>query len=200
MTDKLPPMTASRAAYFMERFKKEEKLLGPNEQAAVDFVIEMLEGRQAVREAVPEGIIAKCERESGTCVMVHDKGSENHEPCNASNCAYMREAVPEIDHRCSPSILSKLPPIKFTGKALKAALEMIAPDGTDEQLGQSVCIQWRDEGTDVDGHHAPAGWCAWDSEYPEEGSILIAAAQGHRDATMIRCADHPRETTWGPPC
>ena len=35
-------MTAHRAAYFMERFKKEEKLLGPNEQAAVDFVIGML--------------------------------------------------------------------------------------------------------------------------------------------------------------
>lgn len=36
------PMTASRALYFMERFKREEKLLGPNEQAAVDFVIAML--------------------------------------------------------------------------------------------------------------------------------------------------------------
>lgn len=35
-------MTAHRATYFMERFKKEEKLLGPNEQAAVDFVIDML--------------------------------------------------------------------------------------------------------------------------------------------------------------
>ena len=36
------PMTAKRAAYFMERFKKDEKLLGPNEQAAVAFVLEML--------------------------------------------------------------------------------------------------------------------------------------------------------------
>ena len=35
-------MTAHRAAYFMERFKREEKLLGPNEKAAVDFVIAML--------------------------------------------------------------------------------------------------------------------------------------------------------------
>lgn len=89
----------------------------------------------------------------------------------------VREAVPEIDQRCRPSILSKLPPIQLTGQALKAALEMIAPDGTDEQLAQSVCIQWRDECIDVDGHPAPAGWCAWDYEYPEEGSILIAAAQ-----------------------
>lgn len=35
-------MTAHRAMYFMERFKREEKLLGPNEQAALDFVIAML--------------------------------------------------------------------------------------------------------------------------------------------------------------
>lgn len=41
----LKPMTAHRALYFMERFKKEEKLLGPNEQAAVDFVIAMLEAQ-----------------------------------------------------------------------------------------------------------------------------------------------------------
>ena len=40
-------MTAHRAAYFMERFKKEEKLLGPNEQAAVDFVIDMLTATHA---------------------------------------------------------------------------------------------------------------------------------------------------------
>ncbi len=36
-------MTAHRAIYFMERFKREEKMLGPNEQAALDFVISMLE-------------------------------------------------------------------------------------------------------------------------------------------------------------
>ena len=35
-------MTAERAAYFMDRFRHEEKLLGPNEQAAVAFVIDML--------------------------------------------------------------------------------------------------------------------------------------------------------------
>ena len=36
-------MTAERAAYFMRRFKHEEKLLGPNEQAALNFVITMLD-------------------------------------------------------------------------------------------------------------------------------------------------------------
>jgi hypothetical protein len=45
-------MTAARAEYFMRRFKHEEKLLGPNEQAAVDFVIAMLE---AAQQRKPQG-------------------------------------------------------------------------------------------------------------------------------------------------
>lgn len=38
----LKPMTRERAAYFMRRFCDEEKLLGPNEHAAVEFVLELL--------------------------------------------------------------------------------------------------------------------------------------------------------------
>lgn len=41
-TDERQRMTAGRASFFMERFLKEEKLLGPNEQAALHFVIDML--------------------------------------------------------------------------------------------------------------------------------------------------------------
>lgn len=53
-TDERQRMTAGRASFFMERFLKEEKLLGPNEQAALHFVIDMLAApAQAV--AVPEG-------------------------------------------------------------------------------------------------------------------------------------------------
>ena len=47
------PMTPDRAAYFMRRFKKEEKLLGPNEQAACDFVLAMLEAATAQADAQP---------------------------------------------------------------------------------------------------------------------------------------------------
>lgn len=49
----LKPMTAQRAVYFMERFKHEEKLLGPNEQAALDFVIAMLEAPTATPAPAP---------------------------------------------------------------------------------------------------------------------------------------------------
>ncbi|HCE9202198.1 TPA: hypothetical protein ACQGUU_005949 [Pseudomonas aeruginosa] len=37
-----PEMSSERAAYFMRRFKAEEKMLGPNEQAAVDYVLSLI--------------------------------------------------------------------------------------------------------------------------------------------------------------
>lgn len=40
-------MTADRAANLMRRFKSEEKMLGPNEQAAIDYVLELLADRPA---------------------------------------------------------------------------------------------------------------------------------------------------------
>ena len=51
-TPELQRMTASRAAFFMERFLREEKLLGPNERAAVQFALNMLEAapQQEVQE------------------------------------------------------------------------------------------------------------------------------------------------------
>ena len=51
MSIELKRMTPSRAAYFMERFKREEKLLGPNEQAALTYVIDMLEKATAIQQA-----------------------------------------------------------------------------------------------------------------------------------------------------
>ena len=50
-------MTAGRACYFMERFLKEEKLLGPNEQAALHYVIDMLEAA-AAPVVLPEPVAA----------------------------------------------------------------------------------------------------------------------------------------------
>lgn len=38
----LPEMTPQRAIYFLERFKRDEKMLGPNEQASLDFAIRRL--------------------------------------------------------------------------------------------------------------------------------------------------------------
>lgn len=48
-------MTAHRAAFFMDRFKREEKLLGPNEQAAIDFVLAMLASTPAPAQQEASG-------------------------------------------------------------------------------------------------------------------------------------------------
>jgi hypothetical protein len=48
-------MTAARAIYFLERFKREEKFLGPNEQLALDFSISalcLIEECDRLREAL----------------------------------------------------------------------------------------------------------------------------------------------------
>jgi hypothetical protein len=62
------PMCPEKAAYFMRRFRHEEKLLGPNEQAALDFVLAMLAAQpQGAGEAVPDGVWEALQRliESG---------------------------------------------------------------------------------------------------------------------------------------
>lgn len=42
-------MTAERAAFFLQRFKNDEKMLGPNEQAAIDFALASLVQHSAPR-------------------------------------------------------------------------------------------------------------------------------------------------------
>lgn len=49
-----PEMSPERAAYFMRRFKSEEKLLGPNEQAAVDYVLSLLAQHERIAGALRE--------------------------------------------------------------------------------------------------------------------------------------------------
>jgi hypothetical protein len=49
-----PGMTAERASYFMRRFLKEEKLLGPNEQAAMHYVISLLAATQPAAQGMEQ--------------------------------------------------------------------------------------------------------------------------------------------------
>ncbi|HHW2472884.1 hypothetical protein AB2C32_00570 [Pseudomonas aeruginosa] len=46
-----PEMSSERAAYFMRRFKAEEKMLGPNEQAAVDYVLSLIAQHERIVKA-----------------------------------------------------------------------------------------------------------------------------------------------------
>jgi len=71
------PMTPKRAHYFMERFKKEEKLLGPNEQAAVDYVLALLKAQPAQQERTCEN----CKHlERQVCIGCRDGVHDKWEP------------------------------------------------------------------------------------------------------------------------
>lgn len=66
--------------------------------------------------------------------------------------------------------------IELSGAQLKDALDLIAPDGDDEQLAQSVVIEWKEKGqlnAELDDEVSPAGFYACYAEYPEEGWILL---------------------------
>lgn len=49
--------------------------------------------RRAAAEIERLRVALKCERASGTCVMVHDP---EREPCTVENCNSMRDAVQQI--------------------------------------------------------------------------------------------------------
>lgn len=81
-------MTAGRACYFMERFLKEEKLLGPNEQAALHYVIDMLEAAAApVVLPEPDGFL-----ESHPFGSIYHRGKPNQIQMICGACPPMYEA------------------------------------------------------------------------------------------------------------
>jgi len=61
-------MDAARATYFLERFKREEKLLGPHEQWALDFTIAALATQPATSQE-PDGWLAVKVNSEGGIVM-----------------------------------------------------------------------------------------------------------------------------------
>lgn len=72
-----------------------------------------------------------------------------------------------------------VPALTITGHQLREAMDFLAPDGTAEQLEQSVCIQHGpervcDAGT-PDESTDPAGLYCWIADYPEEGSIALTS-------------------------
>jgi hypothetical protein len=61
--------------------------------------------------------------------------------------------------------------VTLSAAMLKEALELIAPDGTPDQMTAEVAIEWSDN-----GHSGPGYYC-WDVEYPDEGAILLGGAR-----------------------
>ena len=64
--------------------------------------------------------------------------------------------------------------ITLNARQLRAALDLVNPDADDpDQQEAEVCIHWCDARKSTEGDDMPAGYYAWDAEYPEEGCILL---------------------------
>jgi len=82
-----PGMTAERASYFMRRFLKEEKLLGPNEQAAMHYVISLLAATQPAAQDL----------QLDTLKLARDRLADMLEDDDGQAWKEARKAMPIID-------------------------------------------------------------------------------------------------------
>jgi hypothetical protein len=99
------------------------------------------------------------------------------------------EAADEIDRLraslATPAPLADAPDsanwhkggVTLTARQLRNALDLVAPDwdSDEDQRATEATIAWTPDGmtTDDDGNAMPAGYRAWLTEYPEEGSIPL---------------------------
>ena len=75
-------MTPRRAEMFMSRFKHEEKMLGPNEQKALDYVIDILVAKQEQRSVSEQlGEPVACIHRNGSGQMVRDPDIGTDQEC-----------------------------------------------------------------------------------------------------------------------
>ncbi|WP_240440066.1 hypothetical protein [Pseudomonas aeruginosa] len=103
-----PEMSPERAAYFMRRFKSEEKLLGPNEQAAVDYVLPLL----AQHESIVGALRAELESERNRVnIYVNNNGiRQDNERLRAelrAALARVAEQQTEIEWLKNPKALAE---------------------------------------------------------------------------------------------
>lgn len=92
-------MTADRATYFLERFKREEKLLGPHEQWALDFAIAALSPLKVEGPSVKESWLDNRMAVKRFAVAMEDKldkkadegrgGWSNKEECSQEDLSLM---------------------------------------------------------------------------------------------------------------
>jgi hypothetical protein len=63
--------------------------------------------------------------------------------------------------------------ITLSAAQLREVLDFINPDGEQDaaQMEDEVSIEYFEARTSDDGEFIPAGYFAWVTEYPEEGSI-----------------------------
>ncbi|EPL7658896.1 TPA: hypothetical protein ACID0O_000844 [Pseudomonas aeruginosa] len=97
-----PEMSPERAAYFMRRFKSEEKLLGPNEQAAVDYVLSLLAQHDRI-----VGAVLRQKHEADTALAWATRHYQTVEQQRDAALARVAEQQTEIEWLKNPKALAE---------------------------------------------------------------------------------------------
>lgn len=71
----LEAMTPSRASYFLRRFKNDEKMLGPNEQKALEFAIAAIEATQVSKSKAAWQPMSTAPIDGKHCILSIQSGS-----------------------------------------------------------------------------------------------------------------------------
>lgn len=88
-------------------------------------------------------------------------------PADSTGRAAQASAPAAGDTPAAPAEPVRVPGVVVTGLQLCEALTFLAPDGSREQLGESLILEL------LEPAGAPAGLYAYHAECPEEGSILL---------------------------
>nr|WP_236080461.1 hypothetical protein [Pseudomonas aeruginosa] len=151
-----PEMSPERAAYFMRRFKSEEKLLGPNEQAAVDYVLSLLAQHDRIVGAL-RAANAKLEKELAMAEDAAAKGDAARQQCGG-----MEMEIQELRENAA-----KL--AAFAQEIISGALEGGSFDGADIQESAErhglIAKQVMNEPCCGPEEYCA---CAWSTSFPAE--------------------------------
>lgn len=88
-------------------------------------------------------------------------------PADSTGSAAQASAPAAGDTPAAPAEPVRVPGVVVTGLQLCEALTFLAPDGSREQLGESLILEL------LEPAGGPAGLYAYHAECPEEGSILL---------------------------
>lgn len=123
----MEPMNAQRAAWFLHRFKHEEKLLGPNEQAALSFAIDALEAKHQNKPPTNEQIIYAAKNWGEI---------ENYHLGNGESTTRITFSVPQRAGHFAQDLLATIPPAKYEYESvIRQMLDAMAPVSAYGRVG-----------------------------------------------------------------
>ncbi|HGI9239880.1 hypothetical protein [Pseudomonas aeruginosa] len=189
-----PEMSSERAAYFMRRFKSEEKLLGPNEQAAVDYVLSLIAQHERIVGAL-RFERQQMDRAFTACINERDAADARlHEVATACATAEQeRDAalarVAELEMLLRELNTSGLMQFSTADeeKAVRAALSGAQAQHSAGYAEARMCANCRHIGINDAADYAACHDCNWTGPEPDEDKCPGCAGENCMAAACPEC-------------